>query len=125
MFNILIVDDELDVLDAIMMNFSLFLTKSKFILNEFSDSLKALDEITNNDIYSILISDIDMPNLDGIDLIKQVREKNKKIEIFIFSGNITPEIKDDLKDLRINEFVEKPNLELLVEKINNLELQLS
>lgn len=125
MINIIVLDDELDVLDAIMTNLSLFLKESKFSLFEHTNPLTALAELKENPIYSILITDLNMPFMNGKELIRELRKFNSTIEIFVFSGNINNDLKNDLNDYRVNKLVEKPNLNELVEVINSYAPEMS
>lgn len=63
---ILIVDDEKAIRDSI----KLFLEEEGYASETSSDGLEALDKIKNKD-YDIVISDIKMPNLDGMSLIEK------------------------------------------------------
>lgn len=47
----------------------------------------ALDLFLNNDIYHIVITDIEMPVLDGLNFIESIRKINKKIPIIVLSAH--------------------------------------
>jgi PAS domain S-box-containing protein len=75
---ILVVDDETDALDLIAVELAQHGAKVKGVGNA-ADALTALEQSE----FDLLISDIGMPNTDGYDLIRQIRQqeegKNRKI----------------------------------------------
>lgn len=75
---ILVVDDETDALDLISVELAQHGAKVKGVANA-ADALTALAQSE----FDLLISDIGMPNIDGYDLIRQIRRqekgKNRKI----------------------------------------------
>jgi len=84
------------------------------ILNNFfqrvtsvDDGLKALNEFKTND-YDMLIFDISMPNLDGIETIKKIRKVNKKIPIIIISAYTEQEYLWRAIELKITKYLKKP-----------------
>lgn len=50
------------------------------------DGLEALDEVMTNS-YDALILDIEVPNIDGIEIAKKVRQTDQKIPIIILSSH--------------------------------------
>ncbi len=71
------------------------------------DGLKALDEFQATS-YDMLIFDISMPNLDGIEAIKKVRNINKKIPIIILSAHTEQEYLWKAIELKITKYLKKP-----------------
>ncbi len=78
---VLIVDDEEDILRLL----SRALSKSGFEALSTSSALEALVLIQDNPI-SLVITDIRMPGMDGLDLIKQMQEINPDIPIVVITG---------------------------------------
>ena len=50
-----------------------------------SDGQEAIEKNFSNPA-DIIISDMEMPNMDGLDLIKTLRDKNQNVECIIVSG---------------------------------------
>ena len=50
-----------------------------------SDGEEAIEKNFSNPA-DIIISDMEMPNMDGLDLIKTLRDKNQNVECIIVSG---------------------------------------
>jgi signal transduction histidine kinase/CheY-like chemotaxis protein len=88
----------------------------------FTDSQEALEYIKRKpDEYSIYVFDFLMPNINGIDLAKEVKKINKKAVIIIVSGYDIEEIK--AKDNKcVSSFIQKPifKSELYNHIINNV-----
>lgn len=100
---ILVIDDDEDILNL----FSDFLKKEGYGVTSFLDPLKALEEIHRRpQRYSIIITDVRMPGISGIELIRRICKINHDIKVIIISafelnGN-------DLSNIRYDNFVEKP-----------------
>ena len=67
---ILLIDDEKFLLDMYSMKFK----KSGLEIDTSSNSLSALEKIRTN-VYNIILMDIIMPGMDGLDLLKKIREE--------------------------------------------------
>lgn len=107
---IAIVDDELDILNL----FQDFLSKIKGIsIFTFTDPLMALEHFRmNKNEYVLVISDLRMPNLDGLELVKVMKDLNPLVRTILMTAFAT---KDDLfQDYArreiINNFLQKPVL---------------
>ena len=78
--SILIVDDEESIrvsLEAIL--------KKKYYVNTAETGLKAL-KMLQNDHYDLTLSDIKMDYMNGIELLKKVKEKFPKIPVLLMTG---------------------------------------
>lgn len=84
-----------------------FLKKDDSIeLIEAFDGAEALKKFKENENISIIITDIKMPNMNGMEFIKKVREIDSDVPIIIESG-LREEEFDDVKDV-VNGVVKKP-----------------
>lgn len=63
----------------------------------------------------LIFTDIEMPQLNGIKLIRKIREKNILIPIIIFTAHTKVDYLKDCVNLNIQAYIEKP--------INSLKLQ--
>ena len=107
---IAIVDDEPDILKL----FQDFLSKIKGIsIFTFTDPLMALEHVRmNKNEYVLVISDLRMPNLDGLELVKVIKDLNPLVRTILMTAFAT---KDDLfqdyaRQKIINNFLQKPVL---------------
>ena len=83
MYTLLIADDETD--ERTLIRFLLNEYKNTFHILEAKNGREALLLLTDNHV-DVLLSDIQMPFLNGIELVSQVKEKNPDIEVLFFSG---------------------------------------
>jgi sigma-B regulation protein RsbU (phosphoserine phosphatase) len=112
---ILFVDDESDILSSI----NRFLRKEPY--NKlFADSgIKALELIKKNNI-SILVSDLRMPEMNGLELINEVKKQNPDIVRLILSGsNDIDPIIESINTGEVFRFVPKPVDPLTFKRILN------
>jgi DNA-binding NtrC family response regulator len=107
---IAIVDDEPDILKL----FRDFLSKIKGIsIFTFTDPLMALEHVRmNKNEYILVISDLRMPSLDGLELVKVIKDLNPLVRTILMTAFAT---KDDLfqdyaRQEIINNFLLKPVL---------------
>jgi DNA-binding response OmpR family regulator len=113
---IMIIDDDEDILKL----FSDFLSKEGFDIEPYLEPLKALKEVENNPSrYSLIITDIRMPGISGIELIKKVCSLNTDIKVILMSAF---EINgDELTELKYHEHLQKPiHMRELVSTINEI-----
>lgn len=78
---ILIVDDDPQMHRLI----SLFLQNKPYHLDKASNGRIALSKIASEE-YDLIISDLQMPETDGIELIKQIRREKNSIPVIIISA---------------------------------------
>jgi DNA-binding NtrC family response regulator len=107
---IAIVDDEPDILKL----YQDFFTKIKGIsIFTFTDPLMALEHFRmNKNEYVLVISDLRMPNLDGLELVKLIKDLNPLVRTILMTAFA---IKDDLfqeylREEIINDILHKPIL---------------
>jgi len=77
----------------------------------FNDSLEALKHFTNNkEEYILIISDLSMPGMNGLDLVKKIKKLSPKTRIMITSGYEIElcERQIDTNNEIINKIIEKP-----------------
>ncbi len=100
---VLIVDDD-----------PLFLELSKTFLEVFHDiasdtvnsAMEALQKL-DNDSYDVVISDFDMPFMDGIMFLKTIRDKRINIPFILFTGLDREELMHQAIENGANSFIEK------------------
>jgi len=100
---ILIVEDEKELLEGMVGLFR----EQDFVVHQASDGLIALNILQNN-LIDIVLSDIKMPGLDGLALLKKVRtEFSRQPKFYLMSGGNPYDISDFLL-LGINAYFDKP-----------------
>ena len=83
MYNVLIVDDEKIEREGI--RFLLSREEGDFHILEASNGKQALNVLRSENI-DLLLTDIKMPHMDGLELSKRAKEENEELQIVIFSG---------------------------------------
>jgi DNA-binding response OmpR family regulator len=105
--SVMVVDDEEELANL----FRLFLERSGFNTVSFTDPLSAIDHFSqNHDKYSLIITDLKMPDLDGIQLAKKIRDYNDTVKILLITAFCTDEsLKEEVfREARIVDVIEKP-----------------
>jgi len=113
--NLLYVDDE-------AMNLFLFenLLSRNFNIVTASSPEKGIEILKENDSFDIVITDMKMPVMNGIEFIKIAMEFYKKCPFMILSGyNKIPEIEEALETNLICGYLQKPfNVDGITRTIN-------
>jgi YesN/AraC family two-component response regulator len=111
-YTLLLVENERGIRENLFEYFNL-LFKTVYVAN---DGVEALNIYRNNSI-DLIITDIKMPNMDGIELVKIIRKENEKIEIIIISAHTDVDFLLQSIPLNLIEYVVKPLNET---KISNI-----
>lgn len=112
--NILIVEDDIEIQNNLKKTLSL-LFNQVFIANDGLEALKSYKELE----VDIIISDYVMPNMDGYELSKKIREEKDDIPIVILSSFMDIEKLQKCIPLELTNFLEKPiAFDKLLEQIN-------
>lgn len=88
----------------------LYETIFKEFINEIifaKDGEDGYEKYLSNEV-DIIISDYSMPKLNGLDMIKQIRELNKDIPIILVTGITEIDIILEALQLNVNNFIRKP-----------------
>ena len=112
MVKICLIDDDQNILASL----SLALKSEKFEVETYSDGIAGLEALKDNN-FDIAILDIKMPKLDGMEVLKKLRESNDVPVIFLTSKD--DEI-DEAIGLRMgaDDYITKPfSQKLLIERI--------
>jgi len=117
---ILVVDDEKDI----VMTVSLHLEKNGFVAVGFSDPHEALEEFKLNPTkYSMVLTDIRMPGMSGIDLATKILDIDPKMKILIITANevIPQELPLQLPFISVDDIIRKPfKLALICSRVKQL-----
>lgn len=90
MYNLLIVDDERVVVDGLAKNIDWEGLNIDKVFKAYNG--KEAIEIINKRRLDIVIADIKMPEMTGLELAKQIREKWPLVKVIILSGYEESEI---------------------------------
>ena len=114
---VLLVDDEeefLDIMSERMRNRGMEVVTA-------SSAKEALEKI-EKDLFDAIILDLMMPDMNGLETIKAIKEKKPELQVILLSGQATLEKGIEAMKLGALDVVEKPaDMETLVEKIKKAE----
>lgn len=102
-FRVLIVDDEDDFRETIVKR----LKSRKIIAEGAEDGKKALELIENN-TFDVIVLDVKMPGMDGIETLRHIKSKNPRIEVIILTGHASVEFGIKGMQLGAFDYVMKP-----------------
>ena len=89
---ILLVDDDEDMCKSLS---DVIATNSTCEVTYITDPLEALDELKSNE-YSLAIIDYKMPKMNGLQLLKAVKERYPNLPVFILTAFITDELTEQV-----------------------------
>ena len=112
---ILIVDDEPSILKSL----SGILMDEGFETITATNGYEALKQIEAESPDLVLL-DIWMPGLDGIDTLKEIRQAHPHIQVVMITGHGTIETAVNATKIGAYDFIEKPlNIDRVIVAINN------
>ena len=104
MKRILVVDDDEQV-RGLLVNYFQFL--SGYEVTTAANGAEALGKLSQN-VYDCIISDLVMPDIDGLELLKQVKTQDKKLPFLIITGYPTIETAIEVMKQGAYDYVTKP-----------------
>ncbi len=102
---ILVVDDEPDILTVLCTHLS---TRRKLSVTPFSNPKQALEHFKEKQDYALVVSDIRMPEMNGIELAKQIKIINPQTKVLLMSAFDVVSLDLGLGDTKIDGFLRKP-----------------
>lgn len=112
---VLFVDDEPEIL-----NIAGKIMKARFNLLKASNGSEAW-EVLKDWKVDCVITDIDMPIMDGVELLKKMRMNGNNVNVIVVTGNYNEQLRQTCEELDVKAFFQKPYLVRdLIEKINAL-----
>ena len=112
-FKVLIVDDEQDFLETILKR----LKARKIDVTGAESGAKAL-ELLRAQEYDVIVLDVKMPGMDGIETLKEIKKRKPLVEVIMLTGHASVESGIQGMQLGAFDYVMKPAaLDELLEKI--------
>lgn len=107
---VFIVDDEPEIVEIL----SIIIESDDYVIHKFFDGREALNAFTTFK-PDVILSDIIMPHLNGIELLKEIYKINSNIPIVFISGNVSKERMQEALSYGAYAFIDKPfdNLTIL------------
>lgn len=115
-FTLLYIEDDLQLQESMKIFFEQFF-KSVTLASNGQEGLDRYKETP----YDLIVTDIKMPILDGIEMTKQIKKINPKQSIIIFTAFDNTEIYLDIIKLNVDGFILKPfAIEQMKETLNKV-----
>lgn len=104
MDKVIVIDDDQAVLNYL----NIFLLQAgTFEVTTLSDSTKAYDALKNG-VYDLLLLDMDMPEITGLDILKKIHEEDIDIQTIVLTGVEDIELAVSAMKLGALEYLTKP-----------------
>jgi DNA-binding response OmpR family regulator len=91
-------------------------------VDSFMDGKEAYEALDNG--YMCFILDINVPGLDGIEILKKIRDFYHETPVIIISSSVELDVIRDAYNYGCNDFIKKPffidELEIKIEKLCNI-----
>ncbi|MFQ5904452.1 MAG: sigma-54-dependent transcriptional regulator [Candidatus Binatia bacterium] len=114
--HVLIVDDEEDTLDAC----SQILRKDGCLVDTSSDAFAAL-QMVKKGLYEVVVADVKMPRMDGLQLLKAIKQVDPGMEVVMITGYATVEMAVECMKAGAFDYLPKPfmpdELRLVIRKV--------
>ncbi len=102
-FKILVVDDENSLREML----SILLQREGYRVSQAADGSIAA-EMVRTDEYDLIISDIQMPKMSGIELLRQLRKENKDVTVIMITAFSSTEEAVEAMKLGAYDYITKP-----------------
>jgi len=103
MIKLLVVDDEIDIREFL----ANFFKKRKLSTYTASNGEEALRLLTK-ERPEIMLLDIKMPRMDGLEVLKRAKELDKNIKIIMITGREDKESEEKASRLGVVNYIHKP-----------------
>ena len=110
----MLVDDEVPLVETMAKRLA---TRNFEIIKAFSAE-EGLEKLKDNQNLDVIVLDIKMPGMDGIEALKKIKKQTPLVEIIMLTGNATIESAIDAMKLGAYDFLMKPfDIEELAGKV--------
>jgi len=111
---IMLVDDEVPFVETMAKRLG---TRNIETIMAFSAE-EGLQKLKENQNIDVIVLDIKMPGMDGIEALKEIKKQTPLVEIIMLTGNATIDSAIDAMKLGAYDFLMKPfDIEELVSKV--------
>ncbi len=100
---VLVVDDDREICDYMQT----FLAKDGMEVKTLSDPEKVADEVKNGG-YHMVVLDLMMPKLDGVEVLQRIRKVDSDVAVVIFTGY--PSLESAVQSMKLDavDYLKKP-----------------
>ncbi|MEM5787530.1 MAG: response regulator [Syntrophobacteraceae bacterium] len=113
---VLVVDDEV----ALTENIASLLRSRKFDAEVAYNGVQALDAVSGRASFDVVLLDYKMPDLDGIQVLRKLKDMSPELQVIMLTGEATVEIGIEAIRAGAFDYLIKPcNIEDLTEKLRS------
>jgi CheY-like chemotaxis protein len=108
--SILVVDDEPDVADLFRQHFRREARDGTYVMHFANSGDEALNLLTNGiePTLIVILSDINMPQMDGLDLLAEIKQRRADLPVMMLTAYGDDERRRRASELGAFEFLTKP-----------------
>ena len=103
MHKILVIDDDPNMRRLI----ELYLNKENFVVDAVGSARSSVEKIRQG-LYHLVITDLQMPDMDGLEFIRRIRAFNEEIPIVVTSAYSRGKIVNQALEAGASNVLEKP-----------------
>lgn len=101
---ILVVDDNVNVREIL----TKVLEWEGLMVQSAEDGEKAWARLCEDRLFDLVITDLYMPVIDGLDLLEKIRQRSLQMEVILLTGAPTPEVITAARQLEAFAILVKP-----------------
>ncbi len=101
---ILVVDDDPDICEFM----KTLLEGAGFMVNYVTDPSLVEDRLRDEEEYHIIILDLMMPKIDGIEVLKRIRKIDSDVPVVVFTGYPSVDTAVESLKLDVSDYIKKP-----------------
>ena len=114
--NILLVDDEVPFVEALTKR----LTRRDLKVTAAHDGTQALEALTKDSMLEVVVLDVKMPGMDGIQALREIKARHPLVEVIMLTGHATVESAIEGMKLGAFDYLMKPcDIDDLVSKVED------
>ena len=101
---ILLVDDETRFVETM----TKLLTRRKYTVFQAFDGEQALTRLADNDAVDVVVLDVKMPGMDGIETLRKIRKEFPFVAVILLTGHASVQSAVDGMHLGAFDYLQKP-----------------
>jgi len=85
-----------------------FFKLKSYEISHYSDGEEAFDNINSQNIKDVYVIDINLPNINGLELVKQIRKIDNNVPIIMITASVDIQDFENAYDFGCSEYIKKP-----------------
>jgi DNA-binding response OmpR family regulator len=104
---VLVVDDEPEIVRLLKDVFASFRHAHAYAVDSARDGVEALTALRHGE-YDLVVLDMNMPRMDGLELLKQMRALSMEVPVLMLTGNQSTSAAIDAISAQVFSYMSKP-----------------